>query len=165
MFALGVDPGLTRCGYAVLEHDHGVVEIVDAGVIETPRTSATSLRLHELYCELVGVLESYPVEVVVVERVLFQNNARTAMATGQSSGAALIAAAGRGLPVVQVSSNEMKLSLVGDGSATKRQLQSMIQRLLRLETLPEPPDVVDAIGLAYTYLTASPMARAEWVPA
>jgi crossover junction endodeoxyribonuclease RuvC len=84
------------------------------------------------------------------------------MSVGQASGAALMAAAASALPVVQMSSNEMKLALVGDGGASKVQLQTMVQRLLDLDELPGPPDVVDAIGLAYCYLSVAPHQRQSW---
>jgi crossover junction endodeoxyribonuclease RuvC len=94
-------------------------------------------------------------EVVVVERVLFQANARTAMAVGQASGVALVAAAEAGLPVAQYSPNEVKQAVAGYGSAPKAQVQRMVQTLLHLPLRPRPPDAADALALAVCHLTGA----------
>lgn len=94
-------------------------------------------------------------DVVVVERVLFQTNARTAMAVGQASGVALVAAAEVGCPVIQYSPNEVKQAVTGYGSASKEQVQRMVQSLLHLPERPRPPDVADALALAICYLTGT----------
>jgi crossover junction endodeoxyribonuclease RuvC len=99
-------------------------------------------------------------DVVVVERVLFQANARTAMSVGQASGLALVAAADAGCPVVQYSPNEVKQAVAGYGAATKEQVQRMVQSLLHLPERPRPPDTADALALAICYLTGAPLRAA-----
>jgi crossover junction endodeoxyribonuclease RuvC len=94
-------------------------------------------------------------DVVVVERVLFQVNARTAMSVGQASGLALAAAARAGCPVVQYSPNEVKLAVVGYGAATKEQVQRMVQVLLDLADPPRPADRADALALAVCHLSGA----------
>ena len=95
-----------------------------------------------------------------VERVLFQANARTAMAVGQASGVALVAAAEARLPVAQYSPNEVKLAVTGYGSAGKEQVQSMVAMLLGLEESPRPADRADALALAITHLSGAGLRRA-----
>ena len=97
---------------------------------------------------------------VVVERVFFQVNAKTAMSVGQASGLALLVAAEGGCEVVQYTSNEVKLSLVGYGAATKDQMQHMVARVLGLPAIEGPPDVADALALAVCHLTTVPLRRA-----
>lgn len=162
MFVLGVDPGVARCGFAVLSRSRARIEVESAGLIETPASDALPRRLLEIYRHLCDLIAEFEVSCVVVERVLFQTNAKSAMAVAQASGAALMAAATHDVRVVQISTNEMKLSLVGDGAATKMQIQSMVQRLLHLDSAPKPPDIADAIGLAYCYLSGSELARSGW---
>ena len=96
---------------------------------------------------------------MVVERVLFQANARTAMSVGQASGMALVAASEVGCPVVQYSPNEVKQSVAGYGAATKEQVQRMVQSLLSLPVRPRPPDVADALALALCHLAAAPLLK------
>ena len=161
MFVLGVDPGLSRCGYGfVRARPHGGLEAVSAGVIETDPAAPLPGRLRELRDELRALLTEHRPDAVVVERVFFQVNARTAMSVGQASGLALAEASAAGCEVAEYTSNEVKLALVGYGGATKVQTQRMVAALLGLPTLPRPPDVADALALAVCHLHAAPLARA-----
>ena len=89
--------------------------------------------------ELAALVAQYGPSAMSVERVLFQNNARTAISVGQASGLALVAAAKAGVPVVQYSPNEVKLAVTGDGRADKLAVQTMVTRLLNLREVPRPP--------------------------
>lgn len=160
MFVLGIDPGLSRCGYGAVRQERAQPVAVVSGVLTTPATSPLEQRLAQLYCELRQLLARLSPEVVVVERVLFQANAKTAMAVGQASGLALVAAAEAGLRVVQYSPNEVKLAVTGWGSASKEQVQRMVQTLLDLPETPAPPDKADALALALCHLANAPLARA-----
>jgi crossover junction endodeoxyribonuclease RuvC len=155
MFVLGIDPGISRCGYGCVEGRVGSERVVTAGVVTTPVDAPLPERLAELRQELVAIVAECAPSVVVVERVLFQTNARTAMSVGQASGIALLCAAEAGVPVVEYSSNEVKLAVAGFGSATKVQVQQMVARLLVLDAPPEPPDVADALALALCHLASA----------
>ena len=155
MFALGIDPGLSRCGYGVVARRRGDLEVVTAGVIRTPPSDPLATRLACLYADLRHLLAETRPDVVVVERVLFQANARTAMGVGQASGVALVAAVEAGCSVVQYSPNEVKQAVTGYGSAGKEQVQRMVQALLHLADRPRPPDVADALALAMCHLTGT----------
>jgi crossover junction endodeoxyribonuclease RuvC len=161
MFALGVDPGLSRCGYGLVEGGPGTApRAVAAGVIETDRDDALASRLLELHRELGALLTELRPDVVVVERVFFQVNVRTAMSVGQASGLALLAAASVGCEVAQYTSNEVKQALVGYGAATKLQVQRMVARVLGLDAVGGPPDVADALGLAVCHLSSAGLRQA-----
>ncbi|HSS08645.1 MAG TPA: crossover junction endodeoxyribonuclease RuvC [Acidimicrobiales bacterium] len=155
MFALGIDPGLSLCGYGAVARARAGLEMIGAGVIATPARDPLSVRLATLLGELRTLIAETEPDVVVVERVLFQANARTAMAVGQASGVALVAAAEAGLPVVQYSPNEVKQAVAGYGSAPKLQVQRMVQALLCLPDRPRPPDTADALALAICHLTGA----------
>jgi crossover junction endodeoxyribonuclease RuvC len=113
VFVLGVDPGLSRCGYGVVGRVRGALVVASAGVIRTPPTDPLATRLASLFAELRQLIAESKPDVVVVERVLFQANARTAMSVGQASGVALVAAAEAGCGVVQYSPNEVKQAVTG----------------------------------------------------
>lgn len=110
--------------------------------------------------ELRELLRRLSPEVVVVERVLFQANARTAMSVGQASGLALAAAGELGIPVAQYSPNEVKQAVTGWGNAGKEQVQRMVQAMLDLPEKPSPPDRADALALALCHLASAPVYRA-----
>jgi crossover junction endodeoxyribonuclease RuvC len=144
---LGIDPGVSRCGYGVVVRDAGRLRAVACGVLRTPASDPLPQRLLALADELGALISEVAPSVVAVERVLFQVNVRTAMSVGQASGLALAAAARAGVPVVQYSPNEVKLAVTGDGRAGKAAVQSMVARVLALRELP-PPDAADALALA-----------------
>ena len=162
MFALGIDPGLSRCGYGMVGRSEGesALRAQAAGVVETDPALPLAERLLILHTELGALLAELRPDVVVVERVFFQVNAKTAMSVGQASGLALLAAAAAGCEVVQYTSNEVKQGLVGYGAATKDQVQRMVAQVLGLRAIDGPPDVADALALAVCHLTTVPLRRA-----
>ena len=157
---LGIDPGLTRCGFAVVDgRGPGSASAVTLGVIRTPASEELPQRLATLRSELVALIEEFEPDVVSVERVFFQTNVRTAMSVGQASGLALCEAASAGCLVVQYTPNEVKSTVAGSGSAGKQQVQKMVQVRLKLAQLPKPADAADAAALALCHLAVAPMNR------
>jgi crossover junction endodeoxyribonuclease RuvC len=165
MFVLGIDPGLSRCGYACLEAGSGGrVRAVALGVLTTPPSMALPARLAALRGDLADLMSELAPAVVAVERVFFQVNVRTAMSVGQASGLALAEAATRGCVVVQYTPNEVKEAVTGFGGADKAQVQRMVQARLGLDAPPSPPDAADAAALALCHLAVAPWrARVEAV--
>jgi crossover junction endodeoxyribonuclease RuvC len=160
---LGIDPGLSRCGYGVVAPatvigEPGSVRALGCGVIRTPPGDALPERLLTLDEELRALIADTRPSAVAVERVLFQTNARTAMSVGQASGLALVVAARAGIPVALYSPNEVKLAITGDGRADKAAVQAMVARLLNLREVPKPPDAADALALACCHLWRAPLA-------
>ncbi len=156
---LGIDPGLTRCGYAVLAAVGSKVTAVAMGVIRTPPTMALPQRLADLSAELAALLTQYRPDAVAVEQVFFQNNVRTAMSVGQASGLALAQAAAAGCEVAQYTPSQVKDTVAGWGGADKAQVQRMVQSRLGLAAPPKPADAADAAALALCHLAAAPMRR------
>jgi crossover junction endodeoxyribonuclease RuvC len=159
VFVLGIDPGLSRCGYACVEGTRAGPRCTALGVLRTDPAVPLPLRLAELQAELRVLLREAQADVVAIERVFFQVNVRTAMAVGQASGLAMVEAVSAGAEVVQYSPNEVKLAVAGDGSADKQAVQVMVQRLLGLAKPPKPADAADAAALALCHLAHAPMRR------
>ncbi|HEX2849703.1 MAG TPA: crossover junction endodeoxyribonuclease RuvC [Acidimicrobiales bacterium] len=157
MFVLGVDPGLSRCGYGAVRRERAGLRAVACGVIRTDPNAPLPARLATLDTELRALLGELRPDAVVVERVFFQTNVRTAMSVGQASGLALAAAAQAGCEVAQYTANEVKQAVAGYGAATKEQMQRMVQTLLRLPVVPSPPDAADALALALCHLAVAPV--------
>ena len=160
MFVMGIDPGLSRCGYGVVTGDGSRLAAVAGGVVSTEPSMPLPQRLTVLAAELRALVAEFRPGAVVVERVFFQVNVRTAMSVGQASGLALAAAAEAGCEVVQYTANEVKQAVVGYGAATKDQVQRMVTSLLGLGAVPRPADVADALALAVCHLTTVPLRRA-----
>jgi crossover junction endodeoxyribonuclease RuvC len=160
MFVLGVDPGLTRCGYCALEVRGRDARAVALGVIRTSAEHNVAERLCELQDEIDQLLNEVRPAVVALERVLFSVNVRTAMSVGQASGIVMASAARRGVGVVEYSPNEVKATVTGSGNADKAQVGSMVQRLLGLDSVPSPPDAADAAAIALCHAARAPLGAA-----
>ncbi|HLF41240.1 MAG TPA: crossover junction endodeoxyribonuclease RuvC [Acidimicrobiia bacterium] len=154
MFVLGIDPGVSRCGYGVVAQEGSALRAVACGVIRTSPDDPLPERLAALQGELEALVAETRPAAVAVERVFFQTNVRTAMSVGQASGLALAVAARAGLPVVQYTPNEVKQAVAGYGGADKAQVQAMVAKILRLSEAPKPPDAADALALAICHLAA-----------
>ena len=160
MFVLGVDPGLTRCGYAVVEPRPGGKGRARAlGVIRTPPSTETPYRLWEIQRELRSLIEQYRPTVVAIEKVFFQKNTISATGVAQVVGLVLVEAVASGAAAVQYTPTEVKAVVAGDGRADKGQVQAMVQMLLGLATVPRPADAADAAALALCHLAYDPTLR------
>lgn len=149
MRVLGIDPGLTRCGIGIVDSTGPQkLEMVGVGVIKTHPEAALEFRLLELEKEISKWINKYEPDVIAVERVFSQLNVKTAMATGQAAGVALLLAAKAGIPVVMHTPSEVKAAVTGSGRADKKQVANMVKRLLKLKEMPKPVDSTDALALA-----------------
>ena len=153
MRALGIDPGLTRCGVGVVDGSIGrPLTMIHVGVFRTPPDLDIARRLHQLEQQIEhSVLEHRP-DVVAVERVFSQHNVRTVMGTAQASGIAMVVAARHGIPVQLHTPSEVKAAVTGSGRADKAQVTQMVTRLLRLTEAPKPADAADALALAICHI-------------
>jgi crossover junction endodeoxyribonuclease RuvC len=162
VFVLGVDPGVSRCGYGCVESARGQTKAIAVGVLTTPPSQPLPERLAALDADLRELLADLRPDVVSVERLFFQTNVRTAMSVGQASGLVLAAASQAGCVVTQYTPNQVKQAVAGYGSAGKEQVQRMVQSLLGLAEVPRPPDAADALALALCHVATAPLqARLE----
>lgn len=158
---LGVDPGLTRCGYAVLRaNGQQSIEALALGVVRTSPDDDLAVRLAELQREISSLIEEHRPDAVAIEQVFFQNNVRTAMSVGQASGVVLALAASAGCRVVQYTPSQVKNAVAGWGGADKSQVTQMVQRRLGLDRAPKPADAADAAAIALCHCSVSPFVDA-----
>lgn len=158
MLVLGVDPGLTRCGLGVVSGPADRPQVVAQDCLRTEPATPLEQRLLTLHDGIAALIERHRPDGVAVERVLFSANARTAMATGQAAGVALLAAARAGVPVTSYSPNDVKLTVAGDGAADKAAVARLVTAQLGLADVPRPADVADALAVALTHLARSRLA-------
>ncbi len=158
MLVMGIDPGLSRCGYGVVRQKGRATEAVAAGIIRTDKDDPIPRRLYELQNELVGLMGTYNPDAMAIEQVLFQVNVRTAMGVGQASGVAMAAAVEAGAEVFEYSPTQIKKAVTGWGGADKEQMGQMVQTLLRLPKPLKPVDAADAIAVALCHLAHHPAA-------
>lgn len=149
MRILGIDPGLLLTGYGVIDYKALRPILIDGGVIRLDAKAALADRLVELETELESLLDEHKPDVCAVEQ-LYAHYAhpRTAILMGHARGVVLLAAARRGVRLEQFPANRVKQAVTGNGHASKSQMQRAVQAQWNLPTLPEPPDVADALGVA-----------------
>jgi crossover junction endodeoxyribonuclease RuvC len=146
---LGIDPGLTRCGVGIVDVTPArKATLVYVGVIRTPIDMPLEQRLLAIGTGVAEAIEAHSPAVVALERVFAQHNLRTVMGTAQASGVAMHQAATRGLSVALHTPSEVKAAVTGYGAADKKQVGTMVARILGLVEAPKPADAADALALA-----------------
>jgi crossover junction endodeoxyribonuclease RuvC len=158
VFVLGIDPGLSRCGYGCVEARPGGrgARAVAVGVLRTPTDAPVPERLAELQRELRGLLEQFRPDAVAVECVFFQSNVRTAIGVAQASGLAMAEAVAAGALVAEYTPNQVKEAVAGWGGAGKDEVERMVRALLGIERPLRPVDAADATALALCHLAHAP---------
>lgn len=151
MLLLGIDPGLRRTGFGLIETEgRHRVRYVGSGVIRPAVNQTEPARLSQLYAGLQELLDHYQPEAAVIERVFVNINPQSTLSLGQARGVAIAAIAARGLPIAELTPLKVKQSIVGTGRASKEQVQAMVCRLLALPQSPNA-DAADALACALAY--------------
>jgi crossover junction endodeoxyribonuclease RuvC len=147
MIILGIDPGTATTGYGVLKKVGDRLEVLAYGPIYTSSKWTASARLQSIYEQLDKIIETYQPEALAIERLFFAKNETTALAVGRASGVILLCGAQRGLRTEEYTPLQVKQAVVGYGAAEKKQVQFMVQKILKLPEVPKPDDV--EIGRAH----------------
>lgn len=156
---MGIDPGLAHTGWGVIEQCGPHLACVAYGCVATPASRPLAERLMKIHHQIGAVVERFRPECVGIETVWFGQNVTAAFATGQARGAALVACAEGGLAVGEYTPRQIKLAVVGEGSAEKDQVQYMVRHLLALDETPRPDHAADALATAICYTTHEGFAR------
>lgn len=167
MFVWGIDPGLSRCGYAVLDTARAAApgrrgafagaRLVALGVLTTSPQLPLPERLHALQQDVRDLIAEHPPGAVAIERILFSVNVRTAIGVAQAAGVVMVEAVTAGADVTEYSPNEIKQAVTGDGAADKTQIETMVQRLLQIDRPIRPVDAADAAAIALCHVARAPM--------
>jgi len=160
MFVLGIDPGLSITGYALVAAEGASLRAVAAGVIRTDRHLPMSVRLDELFADVEALIAEHRPEEVAIERVFANRNLQTVEGVARASGVVLLAAARAGLDVHEYTPSAVKKAIVGVGTAPKKQIQEIVARRLGLQRAPSPADAADALAVAMCHLQSAPLQRA-----
>jgi len=145
---LGVDPGLATTGWGVIEEAPSGPRMLSFGVIETPAGQPLPDRLLRIQSELSLLIRAYQPAVLAIEELFFTKFAVSIAATAQARGAILLTAALQNVPIVEHNPRAVKMAMTGFGSASKEQMQLMVQRVFKLKEMPRPDDAADALAIA-----------------
>ena len=152
MIVLGVDPGTLVTGYGVISVANGGMDVLACGAVRNRAETAMAGRLKHIYNSLAAVIEHYRPDEFALETAFYGKNAQSALKLGQARGVALLAAVVRDIPTSEYSPREVKTAIVGNGTASKEQVQYMVKALLGLPEAPRPFDVSDALAVALCHL-------------
>ena len=150
---LGIDPGLANTGWGIVRQRGAKLECLAYGCISTPTDMELSTRLGKIHQQMEAVIRRFEPTCCGIETVWFGQNITAAFATGQARGAALVACADHGVDVGEYTPRQIKLAVVGTGSAEKDQVQYMVKHLLALDKIPQPDHSADALAAAICYTT------------
>jgi crossover junction endodeoxyribonuclease RuvC len=145
---LGIDPGTLVTGYGVIELSGGTASLIASGMVRNGSDRPMAERLKVIHESLLLVIRKYRPDQAAVETAFYGKNAQSALKLGQARGVAILAAVSGGLPLAEYSPREIKKAVVGNGNASKQQVQFMIRSLLRMTGAAVPFDVTDALAVA-----------------
>ena len=148
MLILGIDPGYAIIGWGIIRFERGKYIPVDFGAITTEAGTPFNRRLEMIYDQLNELLDTHHPDVVAVEKLYFQTNAKTAIDVAQARGVTMLALQKHNVPVYEYTPLQVKSAVTGFGQAQKPQVMEMTKRLLRLKAVPKPDDTADALAIA-----------------
>lgn len=158
MKVLGVDPGIGTTGFGLIRQKSlNSFVYLHCGCLKTPPRTPLEQRLLQLSQDFAAMLEEFKPDCAAVEKLFFGRNVTTAFSVGQARGVLLLELARRHIPMAEYSPPQVKQAVAGYGAAQKRQVQSMVKRLLNLKTPPRPDDAADALALALCHSFSAPM--------
>ena len=155
MIILGIDPGYAIVGYGVIEYKNNHFTVIDYGAILTDAGTPFNIRLEKIYDGLCNIIDRHKPEAMAIEKLFYNNNAKTVIDVSQARGVIMLAAQKNMVPAYEYTPLQVKQSVVGYGRAEKKQVQEMTRRILALEKVPKPDDTADALAMAICHAHAS----------
>ena len=151
MIILGIDPGYAIVGFGVIEKTRFGVNVIDYGVITTPKDDTMPVRLATIYNSLCSIIDKYKPDCMAIEELFFQNNQKTAINVAEARGVTVLAGMEKIGKLYEYTPLQIKQALTGQGRAEKQQVQYMVKAILGLNAVPKPDDAADALAAALTH--------------
>ncbi|MFL3027295.1 MAG: crossover junction endodeoxyribonuclease RuvC [Candidatus Neomarinimicrobiota bacterium] len=152
MRVIGVDPGIVVTGFGIIDKKNNNIIAHSYGTVKPPKTMSLSDRLGYLYDEISSLLDKYKPNMLAVEDTFYSKNFKSAMLLGQARGSIILAGYCANVSCIEFSPKKIKKSVVGNGNASKEQVQYMVKNILHLDKLPTPLDASDALAIGLCYL-------------
>ncbi|MBE5757362.1 MAG: crossover junction endodeoxyribonuclease RuvC [Clostridiales bacterium] len=148
MIILGIDPGYAIVGFGIIEKGKYKTEVIDYGVITTPKEDPLPIRLKSIYDGMCALIDKYKPEHVAIEELFFNTNTTTGIAVAEARGVILLACLNKGLKLYEYTPLQIKQALTSNGRADKQQVQFMVKAILNLKSIPKPDDAADGLAVA-----------------
>ncbi len=157
MVILGIDPGIGRTGWAIIESKKGKLKAQSYDCLETEPNSEITKRLLKISLHIESLIKHFKPDVMAIEELFFNTNSKTAFIVGQARGVILLSAGKNNLPVAIYTPLQVKMALTGYGRADKNQIGQMVKVILKLEKIPKIDDTSDALAVAITHAFSARM--------
>jgi len=148
LIILGIDPGSQNCGYGILQIEKRKIVAAGCDVVRVNPTLGLPQRLKKIYTEISKVIQEYKPDIAAVESIFYGKNIRSAFTLGHARGVILLSLAEAGIPITEYSPREVKKSVVGNGNASKEQVEFMVMKMINLKKKPATQDATDALAVA-----------------
>ena len=148
MRILGIDPGLTRTGFGIIDINDDSLKLIDYGIVKPKNTDKLERRLLTIFNDMSKIIKKYNPTVVSIEEVFYGKNVKSALLLGQARGAAMLSAASNKITIFEYSAKKIKQSVTGNGNADKNQVKFMVGSILNIKNLDIPLDASDALAIA-----------------
>lgn len=145
---LGIDPGIATVGFGVIRAEGSRHELVRCGVISTPAGQRLSVRLQQIYDDMLDLIKMFNPDAISVEELFFNTNIKTGISVAHGRGVVLLAGQQSGVPMFEYTPLQVKQAITGYGRADKKQMMEMVRRLLNMNEVAKPDDASDALALA-----------------
>jgi crossover junction endodeoxyribonuclease RuvC len=152
MRVLGVDPGLGITGFSIMDTKRNQIHLSAYGTIKPKPKDSLPKRLNYLFEEMNKILDQFSPDVMAIEDAFYSKNVKSAMTLGQARGSLILAAAQADIPVHEFAPRKVKMSVCGNGAASKEQVSYMVTQILKLKEPPKPLDVSDAMAVGLCYI-------------
>ena len=152
MRVLGVDPGLGITGFSIMDTKRNQTHLSAYGTVKPKPKDSLPKRLNYLFEEMNKILDQFSPDVMAIEDAFYSKNVKSAMTLGQARGSLILAAAQADIPVHEFAPRKVKMSVCGNGAASKEQVSYMVTQILKLKEPPKPLDVSDAMAVGLCYI-------------
>ncbi|MFH1895968.1 MAG: crossover junction endodeoxyribonuclease RuvC [bacterium] len=159
MIILGIDPGTADTGFGVVQIENSKIKSLGYGSIKTKAGEPMPERLWKLYCDLQAVFKKFKPDIVSIEKIFFNTNAKTAMSVGQARGVAMLLAGQHKVAVVEYTALQAKLALTGYGRAEKKVMQKRVGEILKIKEKITPNDAADGLAMALCHLVKEDLVK------
>ncbi len=145
---LGIDPGTVVMGYGLIHIENNKAKLLALGVIKLDKYEDHALRLQKIFERVIGLIEEYKPDELAIEAPFFGKNVQSMLKLGRAQGVAIAAALSKKMPFVEYSPKKIKMSITGNGNASKEQVAAMLENLLNFKNEDKYLDATDALGAA-----------------
>lgn len=154
---LGIDPGTNIMGYGIIEIKQNKPIVISVGVIKLNKLDDHFVRLKHIFERISGLINEYHPDELAIEAPFFGKNVQSMLKLGRAQGTAIAAAISHSIPVFEYAPRKIKQSITGNGNASKEQVASMLQKILKIDEMPKYLDATDALGAALCHYFQTPV--------